>query len=298
MQYTEEAKRRGRVPLDKFVRRYSFNTGAHNDLFEEICKLRAARRMWYKIVAERYGIKDPRCALFRVHVQSSGSTHTTQEPLNNLIRIAYQVMAGVLGGAQSIHANGYDEGICLPTEQSMLLSIRTEQIVALESNVTNTIDPLGGSYYVESLTNEIEKRAWDYIRKIEDMGGMAQATSSGWVHREYRDATIAHERKLASGDTTVVGVNKFRLEKELYQVPILKWDPQAPYTQIEKLKIYKRQRDQAKLAKALQALEDVTRSDRNVFPAVMDAVRAHATLGEIANIQTKVYGVWRYPIGL
>ena len=298
IQLIEEEKRRGRVPLDRFVRRFSFNTGVHNDFFEEIAKLRAARRMWYKIITQRYGIEEPRCALFRVHVQSSGSTHTTQEPLNNLIRIAYQTLAGALGGAQSIHANGYDEGICLPTDQSMLLSIRTEQIAALETNVTNTIDPLGGSYYIESLTNELEQRTWEYVQKIEDMGGMVEALSSGWVHKEYRDATIEHERKMASGETTVVGVNKFRLEKEPYEVPIFRWDPTAPDTQIEKLNRFKRERDHAKVAGALEKLEGVTRSGDNVFPAVMQAVRDHATLGEISDVQLKVYGVWRYPIGI
>ena len=298
LQYVEEEKRRGRVPLDRFVRRVSFDMGIHNDFFEEIAKLRAARRMWFKIVKHRFGIDDPRCSLFRVHVQSSGSTHTTQEPLNNLIRISYQVMAGVLGGAQSIHANGYDEGICLPTDDSMLLSIRTEQIAALETNVTNTIDPVGGSYYVEYLTNEVERRAWDYIKKIEEMGGMAKAMSTGWVHREYRDATIEHERKLAADATTIVGVNRFRLDKPPYEVPIFRWDPEAPTRQIEKLKKFKKTRDQSQVDRALEALERVTKSGDNVYPAVMEAVRSKATLGEIANVQLKAYGIWRYPIGL
>jgi len=261
------------------------------------CGLSAVQEMGM-LFATAIQYEDPRCALFRVHVQSAGSTHTTQEPLNNVIRIAFQVLAGALGGAQSIHANGYDEGICLPTDQSMLISIRTEQIAALESNVTNTIDPLGGSYYVESLTNELEERAWEYVRKIEDMGGMMQAVASGWVHKEYREATIEHERRLESGEASIIGVNKFRLEKEPHEVPILEWDPQAPYTRIEKLKRFKKQRDQAKVARALEDLEEVTRRGENVFPAVMEAVRGKATLGEIAGMQTKVYGVWRYPIGL
>jgi len=298
IEYIETARKRGRVPLDRFVRRISFNTGVHNDFFEEIAKLRAARRMWYKIIRQRYGIEDPRCALFRVHVQSSGSTHTTQEPLNNVMRIAFQVLAGALGGAQSIHANGYDEGICLPTDEAMLLSIRTEQIAALESNVTNTIDPLGGSYYVESLTNQMEERAWQYVQQIEDMGGMAKALSSGWAYKEYSDATIEHERRLGTGETTVVGVNKFRLEKEVYEVPIFRWDPQAPYRQIEKLKKYKQQRDQSKLAGALGKLEAVTQEGGNVFPHVMEAVRCQATLGEISDVQLKAYGTWRRPFGV
>lgn len=296
IQYIEEEKQRGRVPLDRFVRRFSFNTAAHNDLFEEIAKLRAARRMWYKIIRERYGIDDPRCAQFRVHVQSSGSTHTTQEPLNNLMRIAYQVLAGVLGGAQSIHANGYDEGVCLPTDQSMLLSIRTEQILQYETNVTNTIDPLGGSWYVESLTDELEKRAWEYIQKIEDMGGMAKAISSGWVHNEYKKAAIERARKVTSGEVPIVGVNKFRAEKEPYKVPIFRPDPQSAQIQIKKLKRLRKKRNSAKVAEALQKLEEVTRRGENVMPATMEAVKAYATLGEIVNVQLKVYGEWPFPI--
>ena len=296
IQYIEEAKRRGRVPLDKFVRRFAFNMAVNNDFFEEIAKLRAARRMLHKIVKDRYGIDDPSCGQLRVHVQSSGSTHTHQEPLNNLIRIAYQVLAGVLGGAQSIHANGYDEAVCLPTEEAMLLAIRTEQIIALETNVTNTVDPLGGSYYVESLTNELEERAWEYVKKVEDVGGMVEAIKSGWLHREYKTAIIDYEHKLASGEVTVVGVNKFRLEKAPYQVPIFKPDPKSPDILIERIKRLRAERDSAKTAAALKRLEEVVRSDENTFPAIFEAVEANATPGELADIQIKVYGRWTYPI--
>jgi methylmalonyl-CoA mutase N-terminal domain/subunit len=294
--YIEEEKRRGRVSLDRFVRRFSFNMAAHNDFFEEIAKLRAARRMWSRIVGERYGIQDPRCAQFRVHVQSSGSTHTTQEPYNNLIRIAYQVLAGVLGGAQSIHANGYDEGVCLPTDESMLLSIRTEQILALETGVTNTIDPLGGSWYLENLTNELETRAWEYMQKIEDMGGMAKAIASGWVHSEYKNATIERATKTTSGEIPIIGVNRFRLEKEPYRVPIFRPDPQSPQRQIDKLKQLRERRDQAGVTRALKHLEQVTRRGDNVMPATMEAVKVHSTLGEIVNVQLNVYGEWPFPI--
>ena len=298
IQYIEEAKRRGRVPLDRFVRRFSFNTAVHNDFFEEIAKLRAARRMWHKIITERYGIQDPACAKWRVHVQTSGSTHTYQEPYNNLMRIAYQVLAGTLGGAQSIHANGYDEAICLPTEQAMLLSIRTGQILQYETNVTNTIDPLGGSWYVESLTNEMEERTWEYIKKIEEMGGIAEAMESGWIHRELRDAILEHERKLASGETVVVGVNRFRLEKEPYQIPIFKPDSKAPDIQIAKLKKLKQERDNAKVAESLKKLEEALLGDENVMPATMEAVRNYATMGELTDVQLKVYGVWRFPMSV
>jgi len=212
------------------------------------------------------------------------------------MRIAYQVLAGVLGGAQSIHANGYDEGVCLPTDQSMLLSIRTEQILQYETNVTNTIDPLGGSWYVERLTGELEQRAWEYIQKIENMDGMAEAIGSGWVHNEYQNATIERARKAASGETPIVGVNKFRAEKEPYKVPIFRPDPQSPQIQIEKLKRLREKRDSAKVAEALQKLEEVTRSGENVMSATMEAVKAYATLGEIVNVQLKVYGQWPFPI--
>ncbi len=294
--YIEEERRRGRVPLDRFVRRFSFNVAAHNDFFEEIAKLRAARRMWSRIVRERYGIQDPRCAQFRVHVQSSGSTHTTQEPYNNLIRIAYQVLAGVLGGAQSIHANGYDEGVCLPTEQSMLLSIRTEQILQMETGVTNTIDPLGGSWYVESITRELENRAGEYMRTIENMGGMARAIASGWLHNEYKAATLERSARVTSGEIPVVGVNQFRLEKAPYRVPIFRPDPQSPGRQIEKLRRLRQKRDSARVAEALRKLDEATRNGENVMPATVEAVMAKATLGELVNVQLGVYGEWPFPI--
>ncbi|MCK5653853.1 MAG: methylmalonyl-CoA mutase [Dehalococcoidia bacterium] len=297
--FVEEEKRRGRIPLDRFVRRFSFNTAAHNDFFEEIAKIRAARRIWYKIVTDRYGIQDPNCAKFRVHVQSSGSTHTAQEPYNNLIRIAYQTLAAVLGGAQSIHANGYDEAVCLPTDQSMLLSIRTEQIAALETGITNTIDPLGGSYYVESLTNELEERTWEYIKMIEDMGGMAQAMQDGWYHRLLREKPIERQQKVDSGEIPIVGVNTFRSEKEPYKVPIFKPDPAASREiQAEKLRKFREKRDKAKHAEAMKRLVEACNSDENVYPYVFEALKVGATFGEVSKAQVDAYGVWPYPIGL
>jgi len=298
LDYLEEEKRRGRVPLEKFARRITFNTSVHNDLFEEIAKLRAARRIWYKIISQRYGINDPGCAQFRVHVQTSGSTHTAQEPYNNLIRIAYQCLAGVLGGAQSIHANGYDEGVCLPTEQSMLLSIRTEQILQFETNVTNTIDPLGGSWYVDSLTNELEERTWDYIQKIEGMGGMSEAIRAGFISEEYTKATLDRARKWENGEIPIIGVNTFRLEEEPYKVPIFKTDPNSPEILIERVKRLRAKRDSNKVAEALKKLEDVSRSEENAVPAIMEAGRAYATLGEIVSVQNKVYGQWRLPVAI
>jgi methylmalonyl-CoA mutase N-terminal domain/subunit len=291
IQYIEEEKKRGRVPLDKFVKRFSFNTAVHNDIFEEACKLRAARRIWYKIITERYGITDPNCAKFRVHVQSSGSTHTYQEPYNNIIRIAFQVLAGVLGGAQSIHANGYD--------QSMLLSIRTGQLVQYESGATRTIDPLGGSYYIESLTNELEKKIWEFIDEVEAQGGLAKAISKGWVHRLYRDAIISYEDRIQKKEIPVVGVNIHRLDKEIYEVPIFKPDPKRSASrQIEKLKKLKKERDNAKVKQCLAKVEEATRKGENVMPATIDAIRNYATLGELSALQLKVYGEWKYPMGI
>ena len=294
--YLEEGKRRGRVPLDKLTKRFTFNMAVNNDFFEEIAKLRAARRMYSKIVIDRFGIKDPSCSQFRVHVQSSGSTATYREPLNNLIRIAYQVLGGVLGGAQSIHANGYDEAVCLPTEQSRLLSIRTEQILALETNVSNVVDPLGGSYYVEWLTNKLEEAAWQYVKEIEDMGGLLAAIESGWIHKEYKAAMLEHAHKLASGDITVVGVNKFRLEKVPYKVPIFRFDPKSGDILIERVKKLRRERDSKKVAEAIKNLDKAMRSDENTFPALLEAVRAQATCGEISNVGLDYYGVYRYPM--
>ena len=296
--YVEEEKRRGRVPLDEFIRVLAFNMSSHNDFFEEIAKFRAARRMWAKIVRERYGIDDPNLARFRFHVQSAGITHTTQEPLNNLIRVAYQVLAAALGGAQSVHANGYDEGMCLPTEEGMLLSIRTEQILQHETNVINTVDPLGGSYFIESLTTEIEKQANEYIRKIEDLDGVIIAQETGWLHEEYSKAMMDHQLKVDSGKEVVVGVNKFRLDEELYKVPIFKPDPDSDKVQIKRLEKLRKERDNEKVDKLLKELKEVTISGENMMPVVFEAVKAYASLGEIASVWREVHSIWKYPINL
>ena len=220
------------------------------------------------------------------------------QSFNSLMRAAYQMLAATLGGAQSMHCNGYDEGICLPTEQSMLLSIRTEQILQYETNVINTVDPLGGSWYVERLTNDMEQRTWEYIQQIEDQGGIIEALNSGWVHAEFKQAMLDHERRMSSCETTVVGVNKFRLEKELYQVPIFRPDPKSPQIQIEKLKWLRKERDNAQVAQTLQKLEEVTRSNANVMPAVVEAVKVYATIGEICGVWNKIYGSWLCPMGI
>ncbi|MBC8274069.1 MAG: methylmalonyl-CoA mutase [Chloroflexi bacterium] len=294
--YIEEGKRRGRVPLDRFIRRFSFDMGCHNDFLEEIAKFRAARRMWHRIVTERYGITDPECMKFRLHVQSSGCTHTTAEPLNNIIRIAYQTLAAALGGAQSVHANSYEEGLCLPTEQGMLLSIRTEQILQEETNIINTVDPLGGSYHLEWLTSELEQKTWDYLKKIDDLGGIVATIQSGWVHREYKEAILERQRRIASGETVVVGGNKHVLPTEPYKVPLHRANPNATEIQAKKLQKLRMERDSGAVGRALEKLAEVALSDENVMPAVIEAVKANATMAEMCGVFYKAYGVWRAPM--
>lgn len=295
--YIEEELRRPKpMDLNELTARFTFDMGCHNDFFEEIAKFRAARVMWYKIAHDRYGITNPESLRFRFHAQSSGCTHTSQEPYNNLIRIAYQVLACALGGAQSVHANGFDEGLCLPSEQSMLLSIRTEQILQRETKVTNTVDPLGGSYYVEALTAEIERQTWNYLKTIEEKGGITQALQSGWVHGEYVDAMTKHEHSMNDGSTAVVGVNWERAKEEPYEVPLTRANPDVGELQKARIKKVKEQRNNNEVEQALRELRDVTVRSENIMPSVMKAVKAHATLGEICSVWRKLYGVWEYPL--
>ena len=296
--YIEEELKRNRLGIDDFAPVLTFHLAGHNDFLEEVAKFRAARRMWYKLMKERYKAQNPRSLLLRFHVQTSGSTHTYQQPLNNLIRIAYQVLAAALGGAQSIHANSYDEALCLPTDQSILLSIRTQQIAQCEAGVTNVADPLGGSYYLEWLTNELEKRAWEYLQRIENVGGLVATLESGWLHREFMKAMDEHEKKVAKGETKVVGVNCFQMPEEPYQVPIFRPNPRAGEIQKAKLGKLRQERDNEKVKQLLEELRRVTESGENVMPVVMEGVKAGATLGEICNVWRKVYSLWKMPLGV
>jgi len=297
LSYVEELVRRGLSP-DEFGPALSFHLAAHNELFEEVAKFRAGRRMWYRLMKERFGATHPKALQFRFHVQTSGSTHTYQEPLNNLVRIAYQVLSAVLGGAQSIHANSYDEALCLPTEQSVLLSIRTQQILQLETGVAKVADPLGGSYYVEWLTREVERRAWDYLRRIEEQGGLVACLESGWLHREFGRAMREYDRKVSTGEIPVVGVNRYRLPEEPHRVPTFKPNPEAVHIQRERLERVKRGRDEGEVQRALKALEEATLAGENVMEAVMSAVSAYATLGEITGVWRRVLPSWRPPLGV
>jgi methylmalonyl-CoA mutase N-terminal domain/subunit len=274
----------------------SFHLAAHNDFFEEIAKFRAARRMWYRLMKERYQPQNSRSQMLRFHVQTSGSTHTYQQPLNNLTRIAYQVLAASLGGAQSIHANSYDEAICLPTEQSILLSIRTQQIAQFETNITRVVDPLGGSYYLESLTNELETLAWEYLNKIEAQGGLVAAIESGWVHNEWRKSMEEYARHINKDRTAVVGVNCFQMDEEPYDVPVFRPDPEAAKIQVAKLEKLRKTRNNEKVKKTLEKLEKVSQSEKNVMPEVLEAVEARATLGEICDVWRRLYSIWTDPV--
>ena len=294
--YIEEGLRRNRLTIDQLAPVISFHLAAHNDFFEEIAKFRAARRMWYRLMKERYQPQDSRSQMLRFHVQTSGSTHTYQQPLNNLTRIAYQVLAASLGGAQSIHANSYDEAICLPTEQSILLSIRTQQIAQFETNITRVVDPLGGSYYLESLTNELETLAWEYLNKIEAQGGLVAAIESGWVHNEWRKSMEEYARHINKDKTAVVGVNCFQMDEEPYDVPVFRPDPEAAKIQVAKLEKLRKTRNNEKVKKTLEKLEKVSQSEKNVMPEVLEAVEARATIGEICDVWRRLYSIWTDPV--
>ena len=296
--YIDEELGRDRLKIDDFAPTLTFHLAAHSDILEEVAKFRAARRMWHKLLTERYGARDPRSSAFRSHIQTSGSTLTYQQPLNNIVRVAYQLLAAALGGVQSMHATSYDEALCLPSEQGILMSIRTQQIAQMEAGVTSVADPLGGSYYIEWLTDQVEQRSWDYMRKIEDMGGLVACLESGWVHREFQKAMLEHEMKLSSGEKEVVGVNTFHMEEEPHDVPVFRPNPNSVDIQIAKLEKLRAERDNAEVGSALAQIKEVTHRRENVMPAVIRAVKAYATLGEIQGVWRGLYPLWRMPIGI
>ncbi|MDY6968417.1 MAG: methylmalonyl-CoA mutase family protein [Spirochaetota bacterium] len=294
--YIEEELGRNRLSIDDFAPSMTFHMSSHNDLFEEVAKFRAARRMWYKLITERYKAKDPNSAVFKFHVQTAGSSLVYQQPLNNSVRVAYQVLAAALGGVQSMHANSYDEPICLPTEQSILLSIRTQQIAQNDCNIPNVADPLGGSYYIEWLTDELEKRAWEYLQKIEDNGGLVACVESGWVHQEFANAMMEHANAVEKGEKKVVGHNCHTMDYEPYDVPIFYPEPEdTAEIQIKKVEKLKKERNNQKVESALDELRRVTELKENVMPSVITAVKEGATLGEVCNVWRDIYGIWKIP---
>jgi methylmalonyl-CoA mutase, N-terminal domain len=277
------------LDVDLFAGQLSFFFNGHNTFFEEVAKYRAARRMWARIMRERFGAKDPRSEMLRFHTQTAGSTLTAQQPLNNIVRTAYQAMAAVLGGTQSLHTNSYDEALSLPTEEAVRVALRTQQILAYETGVADTIDPLAGSYFVESLTDELERRAWDYIAKVDELGGSVRAIEQGYIQREIEEAAYTFQEDLDAEKQIVVGVNKFQGEEEVHP-PVFQIDPEIGRRQAARLADLRARRDNAAVGTALAALEDAARGSANLLPRILAAVEAYATLGEIADAMRRVFG--------
>src|ERR1700735_514691 len=289
--YVEAAIRAG-LDVDTFAPRLSFFFNAHNNFLEEVAKFRAARRMWAKIMRDQFHAKNPKSWMLRFHTQTAGSTLTAQPPENNIVRTAIQAMAAVLGGTQSLHTNSYDEALALPTEQAARIALRTQQVIAYESGAAQTIDPLAGSYYIESLTNEIEKRAAEYLGKIEVMGGMLKAVERGFVQQEIQNAAYESQQAGDRGESVVVGVNRFEVEDER-PIPIQKIDATLEPKQIERVRALRARRDPGPWRAALQGVEDAARGGDNVMPKIVAAVEACATVGEISDAMRRVFGEYR-----
>jgi methylmalonyl-CoA mutase N-terminal domain/subunit len=283
------------LEVDEFVPRISFFFNAHNDFFEEIAKYRAARRIWARTMRERFHAKSERTLQMRFHTQTAGVSLTVQQPLNNIVRVAIQALAGVLGGTQSLHTDAYDEALALPTDQAALIALRTQQIIAEETGVVNTVDPLGGSYFVEALTKKMEDGALDYFAKIDAMGGMVEAVEKGFPQREIQDSAYQYQKAVERGDQTIVGVNKYEMGDEGPTVPILVIDEGVRERQLERLARAKSQRDGGAVANALEKLKKSAAAGDNTMPATIEAVRAYATLGEICDALRDVYGLYEEP---
>jgi methylmalonyl-CoA mutase, N-terminal domain len=283
------------LDLEAFVPRISFFFNAHNDFFEEIAKYRAARRIWARVMRDRFGAKTERTMQLRFHTQTAGVSLTVQQPLNNIVRVAVQALAGVLGGTQSLHTDAYDEALALPTDRAALIALRTQQIIAEETGVANTVDPLGGSYYVEALTNKMEEGTLDYFERIDRMGGMVEAVEKAFPQREIQESAYQYQKALERGDQTIVGVNKYEMKDEPQDVPIMVIDESVRSHQLERLERTRAQRDAGAVAKALDSLRLAAQRGDNTMPATIDAVRAYATLGEICSALRDVYGIYEEP---
>jgi len=289
--YVEAALEAG-LDIDDFAPQLSFFFNGHNNFFEEIAKFRAARRIWSRLMKEKYGAKNPKSWQFRVHTQTGGSTLTAQQPDNNIVRVTIQALAAVLGGTQSLHTNSRDEALALPTEESARIALRTQQIIAYETGVTDTVDPLAGSYYVESLTDQIEQRVLDYLKKIEDMGGAVSAVEQGYMQREIHEKAYEFQKKVESGEEVVVGVNRFRIEGEK-QPELLRVDPSLGKIQRAKLEKLRERRDNDRVKETLAALREGAKGSDNLMPLILDAVRAYATIGEICGVLREEFGEYR-----
>lgn len=288
--YLQAAIRKG-LDINVFAPRLSFFFNAHNDLFEEVAKFRAARRMWAQITSS-LGASDPKAQMLRFHTQTGGSTLTAQQPKNNIVRVTLQALSAVLGGTQSLHTNGYDEALSLPTEEAATIALRSQQIIAYESGATNTVDPLAGSFYVETLTNEVEAAAWKLIEKIDVMGGAVKAIEQGFIQEEIARSSYAYNKAIESGEKVIVGVNKFE-SKDVSDTPVLKIDDSIRQLQSEKLKALREKRDNAKAMACLATIREKAETSENLMPAVIDAVENLCTLGEIADVLRGLWGEYR-----
>ena len=289
--YAQACVDRG-MPVDSFGPRLSFFFNAFTNVLEEVAKFRAGRRYWAKVMKERFGAKDPRSMMLRYHVQTGGVTLTAQQPLNNIVRVALQTYATALGGAQSLHTNSYDEALCLPTQQAVTVALRTQQIVAEESGATDTIDPLAGCYYVESMTDKIEAEIDEYIKKIDAMGGTLTAIEQGYIQKEIQNSSYRFQKEIESGERVYVGINKYTMEEPPPE-GLLKVDMSVGEIEAAKLKKLRAERDQAKWKAAHDNLKKVSQTDENVMPAVIEAVKAKATVGEICDVWRDVFGEYR-----
>ena len=291
--YVDHCLGRG-MDIDNFAPQLSFFFDVHNDFFEEIAKFRAARRMWARLMKERYGAKAEASCKLRTHAQTAGVSLTAQQPINNVARVALQALAAVLGGVQSLHTNSMDETLSLPTEDAVRVALRTQQVIAEESGVTNIVDPLGGSYYIERLTNEIEAEAMEYIKQIDSLGGMLRAVEEGFPQKEISESAYQFQLEVDAREQTIVGVNKYQEGGE-QDIPTLKIDQAAERAQIEKIKAFRERRDDAKWKDAMAKIESACKEDRNVVPVLIDAVDVGVTLGEVSDIYRRVFGVYSDP---
>jgi len=291
IEYVEAALDAG-LDVDGFAPQLSFFFAAHNNILEEVAKFRAARRMWTRIMDQRFGAENPRSKQLKFHTQTAGSTLTAQQVENNVVRVAYQALAAVLGGTQSLHTNGKDEALSLPTEQSVRTALRTQQILAHESGVADTVDPLAGSYYVESLTDQLEAAAFDIIETVDERGGMGDAIESGWIQRQIQDVAFERQQERERGDRIIVGVNEFTVDEDEH-VDIEEVSEELQRTQRERVTALRQQRDSEAVDAALDALESAARGDENLMPYIIDAVKTYATTGEICDTMREVFGEYQ-----
>jgi methylmalonyl-CoA mutase N-terminal domain/subunit len=293
LEYVRWALERG-LDIDSFAPRLSFFFNAHNDFFEEIAKYRAARRIWARKMRDEYNAKNSRSWLLRFHTQTAGVSLTAQQPENNIVRTAIQALAAVMGGTQSLHTNSMDEALALPSEHAATVALRTQQIIADESGVANTIDPLGGSYYVETMTNQIEAKARTYFERIDELGGVIPAIEAGFFQREISEAAYRYQRELDSGERFIVGVNAYKGEKD-FSIPLLEMDPEGYQRQSVRLAKIRKSRDNGAVGQALDRLRIAAQGTENQMPFILDAVRRYATLGEIVAVMKEVFGIYEEP---